>query len=250
MSAAWPVLTTRKKIGMNIVMNSASGWRIASRSERRPECERGAHAATSWTSPAARSRVRPVASRKTSSSVGSSSPPRRRRRSALSAAGRALAHDQAVVDDRDAVAELVGLLEVLRREEDRRALAVDPAQLLPDRQPAGRVEAGGRLVEEQDLGLVHERRREVEPALHAAGVALDHAVGGVLELDQLEQLLRPARVASAASSPNSRPCRTSSSRPGLARVEAGLLQRDADPAAGAVGVARRRRRPRPRRGRR
>src|ERR671923_53096 len=35
-SAAWPVLTTRKKIGMNIVMNSASGCRTASRSERRP----------------------------------------------------------------------------------------------------------------------------------------------------------------------------------------------------------------------
>ena len=49
---------------------------------------------------------------------------------------------------------------------------------------------GGRLVEEQHLGLVHERRREVEPALHAAGVALDHAVGGVLELDEREQLLR------------------------------------------------------------
>src|SRR3712207_7653902 len=40
---------------------------------------------------------------------------------------------------------------------------------------------------------VHERARQVEPALHAAGVALDAAVGGVLELDQRQQFLRPLR---------------------------------------------------------
>ena len=193
-------------------MNSASGWRIASRSERRPEFDRGAHAATSWTSPAARSRVRPVASRKTSSSVGSVVAAALAQLG-LERRGRALAHDQAVVDDRDPIAELVGLLEVLGGEEDRRPLAVDPAQLLPDRQPAGRVEPGGRLVEEQDVGLVHQRRGEVEPPLHAAGVALDHAVGGVLELDQLEQLLGALGPPRGLSSPNSRPCRTSSSRP-------------------------------------
>jgi hypothetical protein len=68
---------------------------------------------------------------------------------------------------------------------------VDPAELLLDREPAGGIEAGGRLVEEEDLRLVHECRREVEPAVHAARVALDHAVGGVLELDQLQQLLGP-----------------------------------------------------------
>ena len=126
---------------------------------------------------------------------------------------------------------------------------VDPPQLLPDRQPARRVEAGGRLVEEEDLGLVHERRREVEPALHAAGVALDHPVGGVLELDQLEQLAAAAlgRRAVEAEQP---PVQDEQLAAGLARVEAGLLQRDADPPAHAVGVARRRRRRRPRRARR
>src|SRR5215213_7848550 len=60
----------------------------------------------------------------------------------------ALLHDPPAVDDRDAVAELIGLLEVLRREEDRRPVSVDPPQLLPDGQPARGVEARRRLVQE------------------------------------------------------------------------------------------------------
>ena len=58
------------------------------------------------------------------------------------------------------------------------------------------IEAGRRLVEEQHLGLVHERGGEVEPALHAAGVALDAAVGGVLELDERRAAPPRARAAS------------------------------------------------------
>ena len=46
--------------------------------------------------------------------------------------GGALGDDDAAVDDREPVAELVGLVEVLRREEDGRAGVVDPAYLVPD----------------------------------------------------------------------------------------------------------------------
>ena len=53
-----------------------------------------------------------------------------------------------------------------------------------------RVEAGGRLVEEQDPRRVDEREREVQPALHAARVAADAAVGRLGQPDALEQLLR------------------------------------------------------------
>ena len=177
------------------------------------------HAVTSCTSPATRSRVRPVASRNTSSSVGSASSPRRSRSSAFSCCRRALAHDQAVVDDRQPVAQLVGLLEVLRGEEDGRAALVDAPHLVPHRQPARGVEAGRRLVEEQHLGPVHERRREVEPALHAARVALDPAVGRVLELDQLEQLLGARRAPRAATARTAAPAaRAARARSGAGRA--------------------------------
>ena len=64
-----------------------------------------------------------------------------------------------MVDDGDTAGELVGLLEVLRREEDRGAVVVEVAHLIPQVEAAGRVEARGRLVEEQHDRLVDERHR-------------------------------------------------------------------------------------------
>jgi len=83
---------------------------------------------------------------------------------------------------------------------------------------------------------VNERRREVEPALHAAGVALDPPVRGVFELDQGQQLLRPP-LGLIRAQPEQPPVQDEQLAACLAGVEAGLLERDADPAAGFVGVA-------------
>ena len=107
----------------------------------------------------------------------------------------------------------VGLLEVLRGQEDGRALLVDAPDLVPDRQPARGVQAGRRLVEEQHVGPVHERGGEVQPALHAARVALDAAVGRVLELDQREQLVARARRPRRRQRRTAGPAGSSSSRP-------------------------------------
>ena len=70
--------------------------------------------------------------------------------SALSEVGVPSATIRPGADDPDAVGELIGLLEVLGGQEDRRALVVELLDLLPDRLAADRVEAGGRLVEEED----------------------------------------------------------------------------------------------------
>ena len=53
----------------------------------------------------------------------------------LQRGGRARGDDPPGGDDPDPVGELVGLLEVLRREEDRRALVAQAAHLVPQRQP-------------------------------------------------------------------------------------------------------------------
>ena len=97
--------------------------------------------------------------------------------------------DPPLVDDRDLVRELVGLLEVLGGEEQRRALAHLGPDHVPHAESAARVEPGRRLVEEEDARPAGQRRREVEPPAHPARVGLGDAVCGVLELEALEQLV-------------------------------------------------------------
>ena len=67
------------------------------------------------------------------------------------------------------------------------------------------VEAGRRLVEEEDARPVDERHREIEPALHPARVAAHLAVGGLGQADALEQLVRARRRARRAGAPAAPP---------------------------------------------
>ena len=102
--------------------------------------------------------------------------------------GRALGDQHAVIEQRDTVGELVCFLQVLRGEEDRDAAGDQVADDLPHRLPAARVKAGGRLVEEDDAGVAHERHGQVQPASHPARVRGGHRPGGVHEVEPLEQL--------------------------------------------------------------
>ena len=88
-----------------------------------------------------------IAARASRSSSGT--PARGRRVAELF--GRPVGHDPAVVDDDDPVAEPLGLLHVVRRVEDRLPRVAQRLEALEDRVPALRVDAGRRLVEEEDL---------------------------------------------------------------------------------------------------
>ena len=109
----------------------------------------------------------------------------------LELAAGALGDDPAVVDDGDAVGELVGLVEVLRREQHGGALGDEHPHDLPHLVAAAGVEAGGRLVEEQQVGRHDDAGGDVEPAAHATRVLLHQAVGGVGEPEGVEQLAGP-----------------------------------------------------------
>jgi hypothetical protein len=65
---------------------------------------------------------------------------------------RALRGNPAVVDDDQSVAQRVRLVEIVGGQEDGHALLAQPAHLDPQVRPALRVEAGGRLVEEDQSG--------------------------------------------------------------------------------------------------
>ncbi len=71
---------------------------------------------------------------------------------------------------------------------------VDAPHLLPDRQPRGRIEAGGRLVEKEHLRLVNEGARQVEPPLHPSRVGLGPPVGGIGQARPARAAPRPGHV--------------------------------------------------------
>ena len=67
------------------------------------------------------------------------------------------------------VAELLDLVEVVRRVHDRRTVVGEAANEAQDLAARAHVGAGRRLVEEHELRTVHERDRGVQPAPFAAG---------------------------------------------------------------------------------
>src|SRR5690606_12850098 len=94
-----------------------------------------------------------------------------------------------VIDDRESVCEAVGFLQVLRGEEHGRALGRDGAHDVPHLVAAARIEAGGGLVEEEELGSTDEARRDVEAPAHAARVRAYLAAGCIGELEGSQQLV-------------------------------------------------------------
>ena len=165
-------------------------------SARRPPRRRGRRRRRPRTAPRDRARggrararrasTRSASGRCSGSSSRTCSAPEPDRR--LELAGRALGDHAAVVDDGDPLGELVGLVEVLRAEQDRRPLADERADDVPDLVARARVEPGGRLVEEHQLRRDDDARGDVEPPAHAAGVVLDQPAGGLGEAERLEQL--------------------------------------------------------------
>ena len=98
------------------------------------------------------------------------------------------AQDAAVVDDRDPGAHLAELGEDVAADEDRLAHRPQLAKDLAHLDAGPRVEARGRLVEDQQRRIVDERVGEAQPLAHAAREGLDVGVALVGEADDLEQL--------------------------------------------------------------
>src|SRR5436309_5969272 len=146
---------------------------------------------------------------------------------ALQVRGRALLDQMSLIDDADAVRERVSLLEVLGGEEDRDPFRVEPADLVPHAHAACRVEAGGRLVQEQDLRVVDERGREIEASPHPARVGLDAVPERGPDVDELRELAEPLlrlRLGEAVEAA----LESEELDAGLGGVERCFLERDAD----------------------
>ena len=168
---------------------------------------------------------------------------------ALQVVGGAFGDDYPVVDDREPVGQRVGLLEVVRGQEDRRAARAQEADLVPHPRPCLRVETGRGLVEEQDRRLVDDAEPDVEPALHPARVGARRAIGGRFEVEG-RQHLGGARLGIGLVHAVEPALEDELAPSGLGRIGRTALGDVADPLADLPGARggglRRRRSPRPR----
>ena len=99
----------------------------------------------------------------------------------------ALSYDPPVVHHDHPIGQRVGLVQVLGGEEHGCALLHQAADDRPHALPAVGVEPGGGFVQEEHRGSHYQAAGEIEAAAHAARVAAHHAVGGVGQLEKLEQ---------------------------------------------------------------
>src|SRR3954468_9488232 len=105
----------------------------------------------------------------------------------------------AAIENRDALAEYVRLLHVVRREQRRLPGAVEVREDPPEIDPGLRVDAGGRLVEEQHLRRVHQRAGQHQPLRETTREAEDHRVGPLGERELLEQVVGARSSAGAGN---------------------------------------------------
>src|SRR5438874_2189529 len=84
---------------------------------------------------------------------------------------------------------LVGLLEILRGQQERRPLTPELARDGPDLVTAARIEPRSRLIEKEDPRAREQARGEVEATAHATRVGPRRAVGRVGQVESLEQLV-------------------------------------------------------------
>jgi hypothetical protein len=109
----------------------------------------------------------------------------------LELVGGAFADQPAVVDDGDPVGQPVGLLQVLGGEQHRGAALDQVADQPPEVAAAGRVQAGGRLVQQQHPGTAGQGGGQIQPPAHPARVGPDLPVGRLRQADAGQHLAGP-----------------------------------------------------------
>ena len=79
-----------------------------------------------------------------------------------------LGDDTAVVNDDDLIRQFIGFFQVLGGQQQGRPDGDEVADGIPHGDAPPRVQAGGRLIEEKNVGTRHDARRQIEPAAHTA----------------------------------------------------------------------------------
>lgn len=95
--------------------------------------------------------------------------------------------DFSLIDHGDVISQPVCFLQILRRQQNCRALIDQPKDYVPQTQPAARVKAGGWLIKKQDLRIDDQRRGEVDAPAHSTGESFDRPVLCFRELEKVNK---------------------------------------------------------------
>src|SRR5207344_357067 len=81
----------------------------------------------------------------------------------------------------------------VRSKQDGLAARYELLQALPDQVPRLRIETGGGLVQNQQIGIVDQCTREREAPFHSARQRLNARIGTSFETGELQQFRDPRR---------------------------------------------------------
>ncbi len=137
--------------------------------------------------------------------------------------GCAFGDDAPVGEDGDPVGQVLGLVHVVGGQEDRLAELAEPGDDLPGGPAGRRIETGGRLVQEDDLGVADQGQGDIEAPALAAGQLRGERVRLLGQADQGDGVVDVARRPVVAG------IQLQALAHGQAGLGLGLLQHDADP---------------------
>ncbi len=97
----------------------------------------------------------------------------------------------AQINDDNLVGQMIGFIQLLAGEYDRRARGGEAADDLLHRQAPARVKPGGRLVREEHRRRHNQAGRQIEAAAHPSRVGLDGAPGSLDQVKAFKELVGP-----------------------------------------------------------
>src|SRR5207249_3142536 len=115
---------------------------------------------------------------------------------------RALRNDLAMIDNDQAIAETLGLIHVVSREQHGPAGALKTANNIPKLSATLRVESSGGLVKKKNLGIPHEGGRNRQSLALTAGELAHPCVRFFGELELFQNFAGQARLAIKAGEKN------------------------------------------------
>src|SRR5262249_2148935 len=93
-------------------------------------------------------------------------------------------HQLSLMENSQPIAQLLRLFQIMRRVQDRVALISEAAHYFQNFLARLRIDTRGRLVEQNQLGSMNQRDREVKAAFHAARVGGDAIVAAFVQPDE------------------------------------------------------------------